>query len=138
MRFSMYTKPLSAIIRSHSMTHHSFTDDLQSQMSAPQDNISELLHSLQSSISDVKSWATANMLKLNDNKTELMLVTSNGNKHLHKLPTSIIRMEVDSSRPDRLPTLSTAKTSEISILVKLPSWCQCGRSRQCYFNILLQ
>ena len=29
------------------------------------------------------------MLKLNDNKTELMLVTSNRTKHLHNLPTSI-------------------------------------------------
>ena len=29
------------------------------------------------------------MLKLNDNKTELMLVTSKRTRHLHKLPTSI-------------------------------------------------
>ena len=29
------------------------------------------------------------MLKLNDNKTELMLVTYERNKHLHNLPTSI-------------------------------------------------
>ena len=29
------------------------------------------------------------MLKLNDSKTELMLVTSNRSKHLHNLPTSI-------------------------------------------------
>ena len=39
--------------------------------------------------SDVKDWATVNMLKLNDNKTELMLVTSKRTKHLHYLPTSI-------------------------------------------------
>ena len=44
---------------------------------------------MQSCISDVKAWATANMLKLNDNKTELMLVTSKRTKHLHNLPTSI-------------------------------------------------
>ena len=54
----------------------SFTDDLQLQMPAPPDRISELLHSMQSYICDVKAWATANMLRLNDNKTELMLVTS--------------------------------------------------------------
>ena len=58
------------------MIHHSFADDLQLQMSAPPDRISELLHSMQSCISDVKVWATVYMLKLNDNKTELMLVTS--------------------------------------------------------------
>ena len=58
-------------------------------MSAPPDKISELLHSMQSCISDVKAWATDNMLKLNDYKTELMLVTSKRTKHLHSLPTSI-------------------------------------------------
>ena len=55
----------------------------------PQERISELLHSMQSCISDVKAWATANMLKLNDSKIELMHVTSKRSKHLHNLPTSI-------------------------------------------------
>ena len=36
MLFTMYIKPLSAIIDSHSIKHHSFADDLQLQMSAPQ------------------------------------------------------------------------------------------------------
>ena len=87
--FTMYIKPLSAIIDSHTIIHHSFADDLQSQMYAPPDRISELLHSMQSCISDVKAWATTNMLKLNDNKTELMLVASKRTEHLHSLTTSI-------------------------------------------------
>ena len=39
-------KTMSAIIYSHSIIHHSFSDDLQLQMSAPPDEISELLHSM--------------------------------------------------------------------------------------------
>ena len=85
----MYFKPFSAIIDSHSIIHHSFADDLQLQTSALPDGISEILNSMQSCICDVKAWATANVLKLNDNKTELMLVTSKRTKHLHSLPTSI-------------------------------------------------
>ena len=85
----MYIKPLSAIIDSHSIIQHSFSDDLQLQISAPPDRISELLHSMQSCICDVKVCATANMLKLNHSKTELMLVTSKRSKHHHNLPTSI-------------------------------------------------
>ena len=73
--FTMHTKPLSAIIDSHSIIKKSFSDDLQLQMSALPDKITELLHFMQSCLADVKAWATANMLKLNDNKTELMLVT---------------------------------------------------------------
>ena len=58
-------------------------------MSSPLDRISELLHSMQSCIGNVKAWSSANMLKLNDSETELMLVTSKRAKHLHSLPTSI-------------------------------------------------
>ena len=43
----MYSKPLSAISDSHFIIHHSFVDDIQLQMSAPPDRISELLHSMQ-------------------------------------------------------------------------------------------
>ena len=71
----------------HTIIHHSFDDDLQLQMSAPPDRISELLHSMQSCISDVKALATVNMLKLNGNKTKFMLVTSKND--IHDLPTSI-------------------------------------------------
>ena len=85
MLFTMYTQPFSAIIDSHSIIHHSLADDLQLQMSAPPYRISEILHSMQSCISDVKAWATANMLKLNHSKTELMLVTSKRSKYLHNL-----------------------------------------------------
>ena len=85
----MYIKPLSAIIDSHSIIHHSFADDLQLQMSATPDEISELLHSTQSCISDIRDWATVNMLKLNENKTKLIIVVSKRTKHLHTVPTSI-------------------------------------------------
>ena len=43
---------------------------------------------MQSCISEVNAWATENMLRLSDNKTELMLVTSKRTKYLHNLPTS--------------------------------------------------
>ena len=64
--FTMYIKPLSSIIDIHSIIHHSFADDLQLHMSDPPDGISELLHSTQSCIGDVKAWEAANMLDLNE------------------------------------------------------------------------
>ena len=53
--YSMYIKTLSAIIDSHFIKHHSFAYDLQLHMSAPPDKMSEILHFLQSCISDVKA-----------------------------------------------------------------------------------
>ena len=87
--FSPCILSLCLPLLNHSIIHHSFANYLQLQMSAPPDRISELLHSMQYCIGDVKAWATANMLKLNDNKTELMLVTSKRTKHLNSLPSSI-------------------------------------------------
>ena len=89
MLFTMHIRPFTAIIDSHSIIHHSFADDLQSQMPATPVRISELHHSIQSCICDVKAWATANMLVLIDNETELMIVSSKRTMHLHNLPTSI-------------------------------------------------
>ena len=55
--------------------HHSFAHDLQLQLSDIPDKISELLNSMHSYVSDVNVWATGSMLKLNDYKAELRLVT---------------------------------------------------------------
>ena len=88
-RSSSFIMPLLLPLFTHTIIHHSFADNLQLQMSAPPDRLSEPLHSMQSCVSHVKAWASANMLKLNDDKTELLLVTSNRTKHLHSLPTSI-------------------------------------------------
>ena len=47
---------MSTITESHAITHHSFDDDLQLQLSAPPDIISDILHSMQAFISDIKLW----------------------------------------------------------------------------------
>ena len=59
------------------------------QMCAPPDKISNLFHSMQPSMSDIKAFAAADMLRPNDNETYFMLITSERAKHLHSLPTSI-------------------------------------------------
>ena len=62
----MYIKPLPTIIDLCLITHHSFVDDMQLQMSASSDKVSKLLHPMQSCITVIKDWATANMLKMID------------------------------------------------------------------------
>ena len=71
----LHIKPLHSIIDSHSVNRLSYADDVQLQMPVHDIIISELLHNVQSRVSDVKAWATANMPKLTDNKTNVMPVT---------------------------------------------------------------
>ena len=86
--FSPFILSLCLPLLIHTITHHSFTDDLQLQKSAPLDEISELLSCMQSCTCDDKTLVIVNMPRLSD-KTELTLVTSKGTKHLHNPPTSI-------------------------------------------------
>ena len=114
----------------HTIIHHSFADDLQLQMSVPPDKISELLHSIQSRISDVKAWATAHMLKLNDNKTELMLVTCKRTKHLHNLPTSITMGNV------QIPFKQSVKNLGFTLDCHLTMNAHVSNiARTCYFEL---
>ena len=128
--FTMHIKPLSAVIDSHSIIHHSFADYIQLQMSAPPDRIFELLHSMQSCICDVKAWATANMLKLNDSKTELMLVTSNRNRHLHNLPTSITFGNAQIPFKQSVKNLSFTLDCHLTMNAHV-----CNIARTCYFEL---
>ena len=130
MLFTLYIKPLSAIIDSHSIIHHSFADDLQLQMSNPKDRISELLHSMLSCISDVIPWATANMHKLNDSKTELMLVTSKRAKHLHNLHTSITIGNA------QIPFILSVKNLGLTLDCHLTMNAHVSNiARRCYFEL---
>jgi hypothetical protein len=74
--FVPYTKPLASIIKRHSVTPHSFSDDSQLQRSAPPNEIPQLFASMQDCISDVRSWVNSNQLKVNEDKTEVIIVSS--------------------------------------------------------------
>ena len=74
--FIMYTKPLHTLIQTHSIQDKSFADDTQIYQSSKPHLASETLQSLQSCITDVKTWMTNHKLKLNDDKTEALLIHS--------------------------------------------------------------
>ena len=99
-------------------------------MSAPPDRISELLHSMQSCISDVKAWATANMLKRNDNKTELKHVTSKRTKHLHNIPTSITIGNAQIPFKQSVKKLGFTLDCHLTMNAHVPSI-----SQTCYFEL---
>ena len=120
--FSSFMLNLYLPLSAHTIMHHLFADDLQLVMSAPPDEISELLHSMQPCISDVKAWATANMLKLNDNKTELMLVTSMRTMHLHTLPTSIT---IGNAQ------IPFKQSEEFGFYIRLSSYYECTCLQYC-------
>ena len=81
--FELYTTPLSAVIERHSILHHSYADDSQLQNSATPDRLPMWL-----CIDDIKDWMTDNKLKLNDDKTEVMIISSSRMSTALSIPES--------------------------------------------------
>ena len=56
--FILYTKPLTTLIRRHSISNQYFADDTQVHDSCRPDQIDTSVQSIQDCISDVKTWMT--------------------------------------------------------------------------------
>jgi hypothetical protein len=77
--FTLLTAPLSAIVSLHGLLRHFYTDDSQLYIVFnPRDSLSrdEAVAKIEACAEDIRKWMTNNFLKLNDDKTELIIVTS--------------------------------------------------------------
>ena len=73
------------IIQQHGLSHHSFADDTQLYMTMDHSNNNWRygLARIQLCVSDIREWMNQNMLKLNDDKTELIVFTTKYKQDLY-------------------------------------------------------
>ena len=86
--FILYTKPLSDLIQCHSIESQSFADDTQLQASVPPSNIQSAISSLETCLSDIQIWMLENKLKLNNDRTEALLLRSSSKSFSVSKPTT--------------------------------------------------
>ena len=87
--FILYTYPVSSIVQGHLLQHHSFSDDNQLYVSGPLPDLPLMIQNTQACVSDLKNWMTDNKLKLNEDKSELILITPPSLQNHPSLPTTI-------------------------------------------------
>ncbi len=81
--FTMYTKPVGSICQKHGLHHHFYADDSQLYISfKPSNQIEkcEALNSVERCLSEIVSWMNNNMLKINEDKTEVIIFSSKNNE----------------------------------------------------------
>ena len=74
--FILYKKSLSNLVERHSISSQSFADDTQLLDSCHPDHLDTTVQRMQNCISEVKLLIYCNKLKLNDDKTESVLIKS--------------------------------------------------------------
>lgn len=75
LAFTLYTSPLEDIIASHGFGRMIYADDTQVYVILNHEDTS-LIPKLERCISDIKAWSSANDLKLNEEKTEVLHIAS--------------------------------------------------------------
>ena len=75
--FTLYISPLGDICQAHDITFQSYADDQQNYASfkpvCPKSR-DECIIKIQNCISDIRDWMHTNLLKLNDSKTEVIMI----------------------------------------------------------------
>lgn len=90
--FPAYTQPIGTITRQHNTCLHLYADDTQLYIGSRLTDAQKSKKQLEECIAEVRSWMAANMLKLNDDKTEYIII---GSQHtMNNIPESLKTIRV--------------------------------------------
>ena len=72
--FTMYLAPLGDIARGLDINFHAYADDCQLYIAFSKENVNMIKYKMENLLVEIKKWMSSNMLKLNDDKTEILTV----------------------------------------------------------------
>ena len=128
--FVLYTQPIASIVNGHSLSHHSFSFDNQIYISRPRTEIPYMVQSIENCVSDLKCWMTQNKLKLNEEKTEMIWLTSQRALGLVNLPSSASLNGCDIKFATSVRNLGVTIDRTLSFEQHVSEIC-----RMCYYEI---
>ena len=100
INFTIYTTPLADIIKHHNLSYHFYADDTQLYITfdlKSQSSLQESIDCVEKCAMDIKIWRSKKMLKLNDDKTEVLYITSPNFQK--SLPNPTLKIDQSSITP---------------------------------------
>ena len=99
--FILYTKELEEIALKHGFKIHIYADDTQLYITFENEQPEDAISSLEDCMNEIKVWMRINFLKLNEDKTQLLVIPA-------KRTSSIIQLDVQFNG-NQLESLCDAK-----------------------------
>jgi len=98
------------------MNFHSFADDTQLYLHCRRDDITSAVNRLQQCITDIGCWMSANRLKLNTDKTELLWIASKYNLSVLEDCGPALRLGSDVVEPtDHARLLGVTLSADLTV-----------------------
>jgi len=88
--FTVYTSSLGQLLRSQDMIYHFYADDSQLYLLFQPKDITSTVHRVERCIESVRQWMSQKCLKMNDSKTEILLISSKQLSRKIECPSIII------------------------------------------------
>ncbi len=128
--FCAYTTQLGRIIQKHDLQYHIYADDTQVYLSFKVNDSQSAIQKLEQCIFEIRSWMAEHKLKLNDDKTEFITISSaHNNNEINALSIKIGEETVTASKSVR--NLCVVFDSIFNMEANITSVCQ-----SCYFPYL--
>ena len=95
--FSIYSSPVADLIRSFGISVHLYADNSQLYLAFKIDDETTSLDNLEKCVNEVRSWMANNLLKLNDEKTEFLIIGTS--TQVSKVSTEFLKIGSDIIKP---------------------------------------
>jgi hypothetical protein len=129
-KYPMYTSPMFDIAKKHGISIHMYADDTQVYVSFNAKDSSIAIRRMHDCIEEIRIWMSNNHLKMNNAKTELLLI---GNPHVRKQLEGISTFKIGnvSVQPtESARNIGATIDSKLSLVDHVSNVC-----RSCYMHL---